>query len=72
MISQIPTVIARPSDFSIWAATDAISILLNAAQCREAHMELLQPDIIQEVIQSLNCRSICSGGNKEISVKMLL
>ena len=53
VIDKVTSVIASPKLYCDGNAYMAVNILLNLAQCREAHVYLFQDDIVKNVIVSL-------------------
>ena len=47
---------AKSSRYTCNTATMAVSLLLCLAQCPEAHVNLLKPDIIDELVEACSLR----------------
>ena len=56
VIEQVLTVIATPRYYGNGRAITALCLLMNLAQCKEAHQNLLQPDIVEILINSVKSR----------------
>ena len=61
VIEQVLRVIGATIGYSDHIARNALIVLLNMAQCKEAQQYLLQEDIIEKVLNSVSKRKVMSG-----------
>ena len=71
VIDQVLKIIDRPR-LNTKVALVAVSLLLNLAECREAHVNLFQPDLVRRIIQSVKTRKDShSSDDQKLEVSVL-